>query len=163
MKRLALTVLIAVAATSCGGSKPVSISFADHPSILRGTWTGVMPAGFVTGSQRPAQNLRLTLSAAYVSSGEYRVNGTGTLGADALTISGKVLGGQRYEYLKPQYSPPPEQPHGAGLELQRAGQPPLMLACDAAGETTASKIWTWACSSPDNNGSGTLNLTKETP
>lgn len=154
MKRLALAFLVAVAATSCNrqeGFTPTPISFADHPSVLRGTWSGP-----TRGEGLLSQSLRLELNATYVSPNEYRVSGSGTLGADTLNVTGNVLSGSRFTYLKPQLSPVPE---GANLLLQRSGKKDLTLTCYVMGGEAASPVWRWECSTKDQ--SLTVILKKE--
>ncbi|CAM4148643.1 hypothetical protein [Deinococcus marmoris] len=155
MKRLALAFLVAVVATSCGresGFKPEPIALANHPSVLRGTWGGV-----VKGAEILSQSLRLELNATYVSPNEYRVSGSGTLGADTLNVTGTVLGGSRFTYLKPQLSPLPE---GANLLLQRSGKKDLTLTCYVMGGEAASPVWSWQCFEKDNQAVTTV-LKKE--
>ncbi|OLV19569.1 hypothetical protein [Deinococcus marmoris] len=151
MKRLALAFLVAAAATSCNrevGFTPTPISFADHPSVLRGPWSGDTTAG---------QRLRLQLTAAYDTASSYRVTGTGSLDQEPLSVTGSVGGGSLHTYLRPQLTPAPET---AKLTLQRAGKADLELRCYDIGGDEAGAAWLWQCFLPDNTKS--FNLTRET-
>ena len=113
---------MAGAATSCSkevGFKPVPISFATHPSVLRGAWSADITA---------SQALKLQLTATYDTPRQYQVSGTGSLGSEALTAAGTVAGGSTHSYLKAQTSPIPEVTTST---LQRVGQVDLRLTCFA--------------------------------
>ncbi|CAM3576634.1 hypothetical protein [Deinococcus frigens] len=151
MKRLALAFLVAAAATSCNrqqGFTPTPIPFADHPSILRGSWSGTTAAD---------QRLRLELTAAYDSSSTYRVTGTGSLEGETLSVTGSVMGGSLHTYLRPQLTPIPE---AAKLTLKRTGKADLELTCSAIGGDAPPAPWLWRCVLPENP--NPFNLVKET-
>ncbi|PNY81096.1 hypothetical protein CVO96_06645 [Deinococcus koreensis] len=130
------------------GFIPTPIAFADHPSILRGTWTGT-----VTG-----QTLRLDLTAIYDTSSRYTVSGTGTLNAEALTVTGTVMGGSSYRYLRPQLSPIPDE---YTLTLQRPSQADLNLTCTPISGPAATDPWQWSCRVSGT--ASTFTLSKGTP
>ncbi|MDV6374406.1 hypothetical protein [Deinococcus arenicola] len=160
MKRLVPALLVAVAATSCGGPQPTPIAFADHPSVLRGTWTGAL-----TRQDAAEQPLRLELAASYETSRQYRVSGNGSLGSGAVTVTGSVTGGSVHSYLQPQYSPANQLvPERARLTVQPASGDATKLDCQsvepaAQAPATPAPVWTWNCSS----GSNTLVLKRMTP
>ncbi|QLG11790.1 hypothetical protein HLB42_14090 [Deinococcus sp. D7000] len=152
MKRLALALLVVAAATACNrevGLTPTPISFADHPGILRGAWSGT------TASD---QTLRLELSATYDTAETYTVAGTGLLDGDSLTVTGSVIGGAVHRYLQAQTTPVPET---ASLILKRSGAADLRLNCFAIGDDTSPAAWTWQCFLPDYR--HPFTLTKDTP
>lgn len=158
MKRLALAFLVAAAATSCGRSpEPTPIPFASHPSILRGTWEGTL-----TQEGTVDQSLRLDLAASYETSRQYGVTGTGSLGTEALTVTGSVTGGTLHSYLRAQFTPANQLvPETARLMLRRSGKADLELSCYAIGGDTAPAAWLWQCYSPENPQS--FKLSKQTP
>lgn len=110
MKRLALALVVAAAATACGRGTVASPSpLVTHPSVLQGTWGGTLARQGAT-----AQALRLELTASHDTAAQYRVTGTGTLGADAVTVTGTVMGGSARTYVQSQdVSPPPFVPESA--------------------------------------------------
>ncbi len=122
MKRLALALVVAAAATACGrGTVDSPSPLATHPSVLQGT---------LARQGATAQALRLELTASHDTAAQYRVTGTGTLGADAVTVTGTVMGGSACTYLQSQdVSPPPFLPESARLTLQRSGGDALTLLC----------------------------------
>ncbi|WP_309569527.1 hypothetical protein [Deinococcus sp.] len=127
---------------------PTAIAFANHPSILRGRWTGT-----VTG-----QALRLELTATYDTGRQDTVGGTGTLNAEALTVTGTVMGGSLHTSLRAQTSPAPET---ASLTLLRSGQVDVTLRCYAGGGDTPAATWIWQCFPAGTTPS--FNLTRGTP
>lgn len=150
IKKLALVALVTLAATSCNkevGFKPVPIAFKNHPSILRGTWSGTTTAN---------QTLNLNLTATYDTSSQYQVAGTGSLNNESLTVTGSVSGGSIHSYLKAQLSPIPEL---AQLLLRRSGGADLNLRC--SGVSGDMNPGLWLCSLPDTTTS--FQLTKGTP
>ncbi len=142
MKKFALALVLTVAATtSCNkevGFKPTSIAFATHPSVLRGTWSG-------TTTDNQALNLQLT--ATYDTPSHYQLSGTGSLDKEALKVTGQVVGGSLYTYLKAQLTPVPET---AQLVLQRPGVPDLKLKCSSSGGNETAGSWSWRCFLPDS-------------
>ena len=151
MKNLVFGLLVMVAATSCNQPPtftPSSISFATHPSVLRGTWSGTTTA---------RQNLSLTLMATYDTSSQYRVAGTGSLNNEALNVTGSVVGGSLHRYLQAQTTPVPET---AMLTLKRSGGADLRLTCFAIGGGTTPGSWVWQCFLPDETTS--FDLTQGT-
>ncbi|WP_161880432.1 hypothetical protein [Deinococcus alpinitundrae] len=150
MKKLVPAIPVAGAATACSrevGFKPVPVSFAAHPSVLRGAWSADVSA---------SQALKLQLTATDDTTRQYQVSGTGSLGSEALTVSGSVAGGSYHSYLKAQLMPAPEM---AQLTLQRSGLADLKLRCFAYGNDAVSFRWAWQCSFPDTSTS--FKLTKE--
>lgn len=161
MKKIALVLLVATASASCNKPLPIPeptpIPFASHPSILRGVWTGRL-----TNYQTADQSLRLDLSANYETSSRYSVAGTGKVGADALTVTGSVVGGSLHSYLQSQTTPAPET---AKLSLQRPEGEAFNLICEStvrAASAEATSIWRWNCY-VESNKSATVTLEKETP
>lgn len=152
MNKILSAVTVFALLTACNrevGFTPTPIAFADHPSILRGTWTGTL-----TG-----QALSLSLTATYESSSRYTVSGTGTLNAEALTVIGGVRGGSDYSYLRPQLSPLPDD---STLILQRPSRAALNLICIPMSGPAATDPWSWSCRL-SSNASTTFALTKGTP
>ncbi|GAA4023681.1 hypothetical protein GCM10022631_43080 [Deinococcus rubellus] len=151
MKLLAPALLMMAAVTACNrdvGFKPLPISLATHPSVLRGTWNG----------STTSQALGLQLTATYDTTRQYQVSGTGSLDSEALTVAGTVNGGSLHSYLKAQNSPAPEF---ADLTLKRSGKTDLKLTCSADSRDATLVYWFWQCSLP---GETTLfELTKGTP
>ena len=152
MTRILAVVTMFALLTACNrevGFTPEPIAFADHPSILRGTWTGR-----VTG-----QALSLSLSATYDTSSYYTVSGTGTLNAGALTVTGGVMGGSDFRYLRPQLTPIPAD---ATLSLQRPSQTALNLTCTPVSGPATTDAWNWSCRTSGET-STTFTLSKGTP
>ncbi len=152
MNRPALGFLVMAAATSCNqevGFTPTPIAFADHPGILRGTWSGLTPSD---------QKLRLDLTATYDTADTYTVVGTGRLEGENLTVTGNVIGGAVHRYLKGQTTPVPET---ATLLLKRSGAADLPLNCYAIGDDTGPADWFWQCFLPDYR--QPFKLTKDIP
>lgn len=152
MKRLALALVVAAAATSCGrGIGPTPIALASHPSVLQGTW-----AGTLARQGGADQALRLELTASYDTAAQYRVAGTGTLDTDAVTVTGAVTGGSARTYLRSQDVSPSFVPESARLTLQRAGGDALTLLCLSR---ESAPNWAWDCAAA--NGAATTVLKKE--
>lgn len=140
------------AATACNrdvGFKPVPISFATHPSVLRGAWSGVTTAD---------QTLKLQLIATYDTPRQYQVSGTGSLDTEVLTVAGTAVGGSIHSYLKAQTSPIPEF---TTLTLKRPGMADLKLRCFPFGGNLAPSSWAWQCFLPGETTS--FKLAKGTP
>ncbi|GGL84565.1 hypothetical protein GCM10010840_23020 [Deinococcus aerolatus] len=107
-----------------------------------------------------AQALRLEQTASYDTAAQYRVAGTGTLGADAVTVTGTVMGGSARSYLQAQdVSPSPFVPESARLTVQRPGADALTLLCLSR---ESAPNWTWDCAANDSTPT-TAILKKEAP
>jgi hypothetical protein len=90
---IAATTLLALSA--CFPCDGVALAFADHPLIVRGTWTGM-----ASSSVHPDIEVRLSLDAAFVDDRTYAVTGVLELdGGVALEVRGAGYGfcEQRFE------------------------------------------------------------------
>lgn len=97
MKRLLL--LTALPLLAACDRNPVTyekqdVDFATHVSVMRGTWRGMLGT----------QALSFTVTPTQTDATGYSVVGTGTLGTQSVSVSGKFETAS-FNYLRPQTSP----------------------------------------------------------